>query len=385
VGRYRRDSTGRGRRVNRVSAGSGGGAAQSTSASWTLKATRMASPHRRAARINRRVLMGRCQATGNRGSASNVSPGMTEHGTGRAGAIRLAAGLIVVAGLAGACGGGGDTDGSSAASDAGGEATEVDSATSGDGDSADEAAGGAAEGESAAGGSSALDLVAAQRDVVRTGSVRVTVERVTEAGAEVRAIAEDVGGFVADEQVQAADGTVSVTVRVPSDSYQDVLAAVGELGDVSEQDVQATDVTAEVVDLESRIASLRASVDRVRALLGEAGSVDQLAVVEGELTGRETELEALLGQQRVLADQVALGTLTVHLSEDEPPAPAEGAAGFADGLRRGWVAFVDGGRLLLAVTGFLLPFAAIAVPVGLAVRWWMRRRQPAPAAAEGGA
>jgi hypothetical protein len=155
---------------------------------------------------------------------------------------------------------------------------------------------------------------------------------------------------------------------------------VGELGDVSEQDVQATDVTAEVVDLESRIASLRASVDRVRALLGEAGSVDQLAVVEGELTGRETELEALLGQQRVLADQVALGTLTVHLSEDERPAPSEGGPGFTDGLRRGWVAFVDGGRLLLAAAGFLLPFAVLAAPLALLVRWWMRRRQPAPAA-----
>ena len=45
------------------------------------------------------------------------------------------------------------------------------------------------------------------------------------------------------------------------------------------------------------------------------GFVD--GVLEGELATRETELEALLGQQRVLRDQVALATLTVHLSEDE--------------------------------------------------------------------
>lgn len=296
-------------------------------------------------------------------------------GTGRAGAIWLAAGVTVLAGYAGGCSRqDADDAGMSSADGGGAPATTAPTA----GDTGDE--GGAAEGESAGGGSSALDLMAAQRDVVRTGSVWLTVERATQAGAEVRTIAEDAGGFVADEQVQAADGTVTVTVRVPSDSYQDVLAEVGELGDVSEQDVQATDVTAEVVDLESRIASLRASVDRVRALLGEAGSVDQLAVVEGELTGRETELEALLGQQWVLADQVALGTLTVHLSEDEQPAPSEGGPGFTDGLRRGWVAFVDGGRLLLAAAGFLLPFAVLAAPLALLVRWWMRRRQPAPAA-----
>jgi hypothetical protein len=305
---------------------------------------------------------------------------MTMRGTGQAGAIWLAAGLTVLAGMAGGCS---QQDGDNAGTSRADEGGEPVTTAPADAATGDEGAGGGAEGESAAGESSALDLVAAQRDVVRTGSVWLTVERATEAGAEVRTIAEDAGGFVADEQVQAADGTVTVTVRVPAEGYQDVLAEVGELGDVSEQDVQATDVTAEVVDLESRIASLRASVDRVRALLGEAGSVDQLAVVEGELTGRETELEALLGQQRVLADQVALGTLTVHLSEDESPAPAEGAPGFVDGLRRGWVAFVDGGRMLLAAAGFLLPFAALAAPLGLVVRWWTRRRQPTPASAEG--
>jgi uncharacterized protein DUF4349 len=98
------------------------------------------------------------------------------------------------------------------------------------------------------------------------------------------------------------------------------------------------------------------------------------------LTSRETELEALLGQQRVLADQVALGTLTVHLTTDPAPAPDEDAAGFVDGLRRGWVVLVDGARIALAVTGFLLPLAVPAVPIALAVRWWLRRRRPIIAA-----
>jgi hypothetical protein len=223
----------------------------------------------------------------------------------------------------------------------------------------------------------ALDLVATDRDVVRTGSMWVTVDEVDDAAADVRARATDAGGFVADEQLRAADDRVDVTVRVPADAFEDVRAAIGHLGDVTEQDVQAQDVTAEMVDVESRIASLRASVERVRALLGQAGDVAQLALVEGELASRETELEALLGQQRVLADQVALATLTVHLGEDEVPSPSEDAAGFTDGFRRGWVALVDGGQALLAAVGFLLPFAVPAGLVALALRWWVRRRPSA--------
>ncbi|MGH9230465.1 MAG: DUF4349 domain-containing protein, partial [Acidimicrobiales bacterium] len=86
-------------------------------------------------------------------------------------------------------------------------------------------------------------------------------------------------------------------------------------------------------------------------------------------------------QQRVLRDQVALATLTVHLSEEEAPSPSDDTPGFADGLRRGWVVVVDGGRIALAVAGFVLPLAVPVALVALAVRRWQRRR-PAAAPAE---
>ena len=116
---------------------------------------------------------------------------------------------------------------------------------------------------------------------------------------------------------------------------------------------------------------------RVRGLLAQSGDVAQLALVEGELARREAELEALLGQQRVLRDQVDLATLTVHMSKDTVPSPGDDAPGFADGLRRGWVAAVDGGRITLAVAGFAVPLALVA----LGVRRWQRRR-PATAPAD---
>jgi hypothetical protein len=160
-----------------------------------------------------------------------------------------------------------------------------------------------------------------------------------------------------------------------------VRGAIAELGDVAEQNAEGRDVTADVVDVESRIASLRTSVVRVRGLLAQSGDVAQLALVEGELARREAELEALLGQQRVLRDHVDLATLTVHMSEDAAPSPSDDAPGFADGLRRGWVAAVDGGRIALAVAGFVLPFAVPVALVALGVRRWQRRR-PATAPAD---
>jgi Domain of unknown function (DUF4349) len=248
-------------------------------------------------------------------------------------------------------------------------------------ESAEGAVGGASDADGgAAAQPTALELTAQARDVVRTGSMHLTVDEVDDRVPEVRSIAVTAGGFVADEQLRSDADAADVTVRVPADEFDDVRTAIGELGDVTSQDIQAQDVTAEMVDLEGRIASQRASVQRVRALLSESGDVVQLASVEGELARREAELESLLGQQRVLEDQVALGTLTVHLREDGT-APAEAddePTGFMDGLRTGWDAAVVGARAASAAAGFLLPFAVPAAVVLAAARWWLRRRQPLP-------
>jgi Domain of unknown function (DUF4349) len=279
---------------------------------------------------------------------------------GRAGLV-VPVVLLAFAAAAGCTDGdGGDSEAISDTAGAGGEARDEASA---------DAAG--AEGDGGGGGEAAVPLavdtvaVARARDVVHTGTMELTVEDVDASATDVRRLAADAGGFVADEQVRARDEEVDLTVRVPADRFDGVRGAIAELGDVAEQKVEARDVTAEVVDVESRIASLRASVVRVRGLLAQSGDVVQLALVEGELARREVELEALLGQQRVLRDQVDLATLTVHMSEDAVPSPSDDAPGFADGLRRGWVAAVDGGRIALAVAGFVLPFA---VPLAL-VAW----------------
>ena len=281
----------------------------------------------------------------------------------RVGWVVALVGMLI---LAGACSGRTDDDGAADTGGAGGAVT-ADEGESGEGN------------EAAGDNALAVDTVALgqSRDVVRTGSMRISVDDVDAAVVDVRRLAATAGGFVADEQLRARDAEADLTVRVPADRFDDVRTDVAELGDVAEQDVEATDVTAEVVDVESRIAALRASVDRVRGLLSQSGDVAQLATVEGELARREAELEALLGQQRVLRDQVDLATLTIHLSEDEAPTPRDDAPGFADGLRRGWVAAVDGGRIALAVVGFSLPFVLPAALVAWLVRRWQQRRRPA--------
>jgi Domain of unknown function (DUF4349) len=132
-----------------------------------------------------------------------------------------------------------------------------------------------------------------------------------------------------------------------------------------------------VVDLESRIASARTSVGRVRDLLDQSGDVVQLATVEGELARREADLETLLGRQRVLDDQVALATIHVELREPAAVVEEEGddpLPGFFGGLQGGWDGFLSAASVVVTGLGYALPFLGLAAVVGAGWVWFRRLR-----------
>lgn len=217
------------------------------------------------------------------------------------------------------------------------------------------------------------------RSIIRTAILQLTTKDVVKASREVSRIAEDVGGSVASSRAELEGrASAEVVVRVPPESYRSVLEDLREIGKVRGLTESARDVTDQVVDLEGRLAAARASADRLRALIGQAENVTAIASVEAELTKRESEIESFEGRLRVLEAQVEQATITVRI--DEPDAPAlrnEDGPSFIDGLRTGWDAAIASGNLILAVTGFLLPFLPPIALLVLALRWWIRRRRQA--------
>ena len=272
----------------------------------------------------------------------------------------LVAGLLVVAGAA--C----SSDGGDA------EATADRDTSAAGGEDAGEAA------SDAGGGGLGLptgDPVQAGRSIIATADISIEVADVRTAAAEATEVAASAGGFLARQEALPADGTAALTLRVPTDAFQGVLGELEGLGEVLAQRIDTEDVTEQVVDLESRIGSARASVERVRELLGGSGDVVQLAAVERELAMRESDLESLLGRQRVLGDQVALATIRVDLRG--PAAVAEGddggLPGFLGGLHGGWDGFLTTGSVLVTGLGYALPFLVVAAVAG-AMWLWVRRR-----------
>jgi len=266
--------------------------------------------------------------------------------------VQVLAGILLAAALAltGCSGGAND-----AASDSGADAK---AAAPG----ADEAgAGSAGSGDSGAQAATKAPELSANK-IIRTASLTVQVKDVPDALDAARTTTTNAGGFVGDETTtrdEEGNEHTRVVLRVPTERYDEVLADLEGSGKLLERTAKAQDVTDQVVDVESRIKTQRASVARIRELMDQATKLSDVVTLEGELSNRQADLESLLAQQASLKDRTSLATITLTLSETpvKKVEKKDDDPGFVDAVVGGWDAFVTLLRWIAVVFGAILPFA----------------------------
>lgn len=211
--------------------------------------------------------------------------------------------------------------------------------------------------------------------VVRTAQLTVETTDVRAAAVRAGQIARDAGGSLASERAEGSGATASaeLVLRVPPDRFDPLLDQLGRLGQERSRTVSTEQVGDQLVDLQSRLQTQRASVERVRALLAGAKDLSQVVQIEQELTRRTADLESLQARLTAMQGRVDLSTVTLRLTATAPSVAAA-TPGFLDGLRGGWAGLLAAGRIGGLIAGALLPFLPLAVVAGLVARWARRRR-----------
>jgi hypothetical protein len=207
-----------------------------------------------------------------------------------------------------------------------------------------------------------------ERKIIRQGSMRYKVDDLDASRQLILAQVQAHGGHVEgdDRSERGSSIDLSMRVRIPADRFDAFLGTLHPLGELLDQQISATDVTAQWVDVEARLAAKRKVEERYLAIVEQARTVAEILEVERELGNVRAEIESMEAQMNALKDQVGMSTLTITCTKPQ----AEGGRDlphFGLAMKRGWNLFVS---FLVGIV-HLWPFLLIA---GGVIVWLTRKR-----------
>ncbi len=208
--------------------------------------------------------------------------------------------------------------------------------------------------------------------LIRSAVLSLSCEDLERADARVLDLAKAYGGFVGSRSLDGSRKIERRTweLRIDSSRFEACLADLRALGRVLDLSTEAKDVTAEFVDVESRIANGREIEARiVRLIADDAGTIEDVLEIENALGRVRREIEELEGRKRFLATHVRLSTIRVHARESGTGGPPPSLAGIAET----WSASI--GALGAVLWGGLLAVIGAAPWLPIPIVFWLAWRR----------
>jgi hypothetical protein len=166
----------------------------------------------------------------------------------------------------------------------------------------------------------------AGRMIIKNAEIKLQVEDTDIAITLATQAIGDVGGYIVSSRVWYQphyDGKnykyASITIGVPVTEFERLLNKLrGSALQVLDETATGEDVSDQFVDLQSQVANLEATRDRIKSFLDDAKTVDEALRINQELANVEAQIEQIKGQMNYLQDRSAYSTITVTF---EPKLP----------------------------------------------------------------
>ncbi len=221
---------------------------------------------------------------------------------------------------------------------------------------------------------------ARDRLIVNNGDVGVYVADVIMAKSKAEGFTRSAGGYVETSDLQGdkpANQVASLKLRVPVDGYSKVLQQIKGLGTVNRDASTGTDVSAQVVDTEARLRTMRSEEAQYLEIMKHAKKIDDVLQVKDKLNDVREQIESLDAQAKNLRGQAALSTITVSFSvkakERAFVAPPSWIAGT---LYSAFDSLKEVGKAMVTLVIFMLVFLPVWAPVAALSLWGYKASRP---------
>ncbi|MCI0533411.1 DUF4349 domain-containing protein [bacterium] len=161
-----------------------------------------------------------------------------------------------------------------------------------------------------------------ERKVIRSAHLSIVSEDTDETIESIKTIADLEGGYTEYANVwEITEGVKAgaITIRVPEARFGEIISEIKALAlRVRNENINASDVTEQYVDIEARLKNLRAEEERYLLIMDRAETVEETLQVASYLSNVRGQIELMEATRDHLSRQIAMTSITVEITSDAP-------------------------------------------------------------------
>ncbi len=186
------------------------------------------------------------------------------------------------------------------------------------------------------------------RKIIKTADYRIEVEDVKASYAAIEPLVKKNKGYITNmnETNNRYNINNSMTIRVPQENFDQLLIAISEVSIFEDyKRINASDVTAEYLDVQTRLENKKLVRDRyIDVLKNKAKTVEEIILAEETIRRIQEEIEAKEGRLKYLKNQTSLSTINLDMYQtiERPNIPKRSYfAKIKRGFENGWDLCLD--------------------------------------------
>lgn len=180
-------------------------------------------------------------------------------------------------------------------------------------------------------GNSGVDASTVERIVIQNADVAIVVKDVEARMRDIEVMAQQMGGFVVSSNLYQSYTNsyievpeAQVVIRVPAEKLEDALKKIkADVVEVRTESRSGQDVTAEYVDLKSRLANYEAAEKQLNDIMETATDTEDVVNIFNQLVYYREQIELVKGQIKYYEEASALSAITVTIIAEEKDQPIE--------------------------------------------------------------
>lgn len=211
------------------------------------------------------------------------------------------------------------------------------------------------------------------KKIIKTAYINIEVENIAASRKLIDTAIKSFDGYVISENTQNTESqlTSSLNIKVPAPQFDRMLAKLANLAmRVDYQNIETQDVTAEYIDVETRLSNSQKVEQTYIKLLQRANSIEDILKIEQKLGEIRTEIESTQGRLKYLNNQVSYSTINLSVYQKlEYKFIAEKLPSFWERLKS---SIISGWRGIVAFVLFLIKLWPLWILVALGWYGWKR-------------